>query len=225
MNIAESSVIPMSITCTGFIFIKFKLLKFKFDIVWTGLLINGRIRIQFRLWYEEVTVLLIRETGFLQRIFRDCFAVAHQVEEAVELEYPLILLEPLALLLNHMVEQICTRLSARAFATQELRLRLELETRVHTDEESAIGMNEVEARSPLFTRTLNLPLPMLDAKVFLKLLQLDLNAHPPGAPIKKVWLAAEPVRWRAAQGGLPRASPRSSTGLTIVILHRIAAAP
>jgi protein ImuB len=123
-------------------------------------------------------------------------------EEAVELEYPLILLEPLALVLNHMVEQICTRLSARAFATQELQLRMELETRVHTDEETAVSMNEVEARSPLFARTIHLPLPMLDARVFLKLLQLDLNAHPPGAPIKKLWLSAEPVRSRAAQGGL-----------------------
>ena len=123
-------------------------------------------------------------------------------EEAVELEYPLILLEPLALLLNHMVEQLCVRLSARAFATQELRLRLELETRVHTDDESAVSINEVQGCSPLFTRTIHLPLPMLDAKVFLKLLQLDLNAHPPGAPIKKVWLSAEPVRSRAAQGGL-----------------------
>ncbi len=43
---------------------------------------------------------------------------------------------------------------------------------------------------------------MLDAKLFLKLLQLDLNAHPPGAPIVKIHLAAEPVRPRSAQGGL-----------------------
>jgi protein ImuB len=45
-------------------------------------------------------------------------------------------------------------------------------------------------------------LPMLDPKVFLKLLQLDLNAHPPGAPIMKIHLAAEPARSRSAQGGL-----------------------
>jgi protein ImuB len=43
---------------------------------------------------------------------------------------------------------------------------------------------------------------MLDPKVFLKLLQLDLNAHPPGAPIVKIHLAAEPARRRSAQGGL-----------------------
>src|SRR5205807_6825453 len=44
--------------------------------------------------------------------------------------------------------------------------------------------------------------PMLDVRVFLKLLQLDLNAHPPGAPIVKIHLAAEPARPRSAQGGL-----------------------
>jgi protein ImuB len=43
---------------------------------------------------------------------------------------------------------------------------------------------------------------MLDAKVFLKLLQLDLQAHPPGAPIVKIHLSAEPARPRALQSGL-----------------------
>jgi protein ImuB len=43
---------------------------------------------------------------------------------------------------------------------------------------------------------------MLDTKLFLKLLQLDLNAHPPGAPIVKIHLAAEPARPRPGQAGL-----------------------
>jgi protein ImuB len=43
---------------------------------------------------------------------------------------------------------------------------------------------------------------MLDSRTFLKLLQLDLNAHPPGAPIMKIHLSAEPARPRSAQGGL-----------------------
>ena len=43
---------------------------------------------------------------------------------------------------------------------------------------------------------------MLDAKVFLKLLQLDLKAHPPGAPIRKVRLSAEPAQPRTLQGSL-----------------------
>jgi len=53
-----------------------------------------------------------------------------------------------------------------------------------------------------FHRTLQLPVPLLDEKIFLKLLQLDLNAHPPGAPIATIHLSAEPVRPRAAQNGL-----------------------
>jgi protein ImuB len=43
---------------------------------------------------------------------------------------------------------------------------------------------------------------MLDARIFLKLLQLDLRLHPPGAPITKIWLGMEPVRPRVAQNGL-----------------------
>jgi protein ImuB len=116
-------------------------------------------------------------------------------EEAVELEHPIVLLEPLAFLLNRLLEQICARLGSRALATQELRLTLELENLTSSNQQSAINNQQ-------FARTLRLPLPMLDSKVFLKLLQLDLNAHPPGAPIMKIHLAAEPARPRSAQGGL-----------------------
>jgi protein ImuB len=116
-------------------------------------------------------------------------------EEAVELEHPIVLLEPLAFLLNRLLEQICARLGSRALATQELRLTLELENFSAVHAQSKINNQQ-------FLRTLRLPLPMLDSKVFLKLLQLDLNAHPPGAPIVKIHLAAEPARPRSSQGGL-----------------------
>jgi protein ImuB len=152
-------------------------------------------------------------------------------EEAVELEHAIVLLEPLAFLLNRLLEQLCARLAARALATQELRLTLDLDTRAGLDcdenpgipSESDADSSNAELRSagqpracpePVegaavptcqqskFTRTLRLPLPMLDARLFLKLLQLDLNAHPPGAPIVKIHLAAEPARPRTAQSGL-----------------------
>jgi protein ImuB len=115
-------------------------------------------------------------------------------EEAAEMEHPIVLLEPLAFLLNRLLEQLCARLGSRALATQELRLTLELENFSPFNQQSKINHP--------FLRTLRLPQPMLDAKVFLKLLQLDLNAHPPGAPIVKIHLAAEPARPRSAQGGL-----------------------
>jgi protein ImuB len=139
-------------------------------------------------------------------------------EEAVELEYPIVLLEPLAFLLNRLLEQICARLTARALATQELRLTLELQNLTGVDPQldtfgipgesdashavQSRAQHFVSGRLGKFCRTLRLPLPMLDPKLFLKLLQLDLNAHPPGAPITKIHLIAEPARPRSAQGGL-----------------------
>jgi len=119
-------------------------------------------------------------------------------EEAIELEHPIVLLEPLAFLLNRLLEQICARLASRALNTQQLRLTLDLENFSARNYSSENG----STRKQQFHRVLNLPLPMLDAKLFLKLLQLDLNAHPPGAPILKIHLAAEPARPRSAQGGL-----------------------
>jgi protein ImuB len=138
-------------------------------------------------------------------------------EEAVELEHPVVLLEPLAFLLNRLLEQVCARLASRALATQELCLTLELSNLTGVDDDyenigipsesdGAVATQTVSQiisnRQTKFTRKLSLPLPMLDAKVFLKLLQLDLNAHPPGAPIVKIHVSAEPARPRSAQGGL-----------------------
>src|SRR6195256_4247214 len=117
--------------------------------------------------------------------------------ETVELEYPIVLLEPLAFLLNRMLEQVCARLRARALAAQELHLNLELAA---MQQNGCASFTSTLPRQ--FARTLRLPTPMLDAKIFLKLLQLDLQAHPPGAPIVKIHLSAEPARPRALQSGL-----------------------
>jgi protein ImuB len=129
--------------------------------------------------------------------------------ESVDLEYPIVLLEPLAFLLNRMLEQMCARLSARALALQELRLELQLAATPLGDCESSStnldnnnDHNSTQTFTRTFTRTLRLPLPMLDAPVLLKLLQLDLQAHPPGAPIVKIRLTGEPARPRALQSGL-----------------------
>jgi protein ImuB len=122
-------------------------------------------------------------------------------EEAIELDYPITLLEPLAFLLNRLLEQICARLSSRALCTQELRLTLELNSSVCLEDDSRFN-RQSKINNQNFLRTLRLPLPMLDIRVFLKLLQLDLQAHPPGAAIVKIHLAAEPARPRSGQGGL-----------------------
>jgi protein ImuB len=94
------------------------------------------------------------------------------------------LLEPLAFLLARLINGLSTRLATRGLATDELRLRLKLET---------CGTHE---------RCLHLPVPSLDTKAFLKLLQLDLEANPPAAPIVHLWMGVNPVKPQAAQNGL-----------------------
>ena len=79
-------------------------------------------------------------------------------------------------LLARLINGLATRLGARGLATDELRLRLKLETG--------------GARA----RNLRLPLPSLDTKAFLKLMQLDLEANPPAAPIVHLWMGVNPVK-------------------------------
>ena len=50
--------------------------------------------------------------------------------------------------------------------------------------------------------TLQLPVPVQDSKTLLKLLQLELQAHPPKAPVKKVLLTIEAAPPRKVQGEL-----------------------
>jgi protein ImuB len=109
---------------------------------------------------------------------------AARFEDEIELEYPVELLEPLAFLLSRLLNGLIARLATRALATDELRLRLGLENRA------------------THARTLRLPVPALDAKAFLKLMQLDLEAHPPLSPIVHVWMGVNPVKPQAAQSGL-----------------------
>jgi protein ImuB len=54
-------------------------------------------------------------------------------EEAIELEHPVENLEPLAFLLNRMLEQLCARLAARSLATNELHLTCVLDDSVNEE--------------------------------------------------------------------------------------------
>ena len=104
--------------------------------------------------------------------------------DELELEYPVELLEPLAFIVSRLLNGLTTRLATRGLATDELRLQLKLEDRSIHD------------------RKLRLPVPSVDTPAFLKLLQLDLAAHPPQAPILHVMLEVNPVKPQPAQSGL-----------------------
>jgi protein ImuB len=136
-------------------------------------------------------------------------------EEAVELEHPLEMLEPLAFVLNRMLESLCARLLGRSLATNELRLRMELENKDAETAPAAAGPSLPRDRN--HCRTIRLPVPMLSAKVFLKLLQLDLEAHPPHAPVRKIFLHMEPARPRQSQNGLFLAASLEPERLELVL--------
>lgn len=129
-----------------------------------------------------------------------------EFEEAVELEDAIELLDGLMFVLNRMLDQLCTRLATRSLAAQELRLRMEL----NPQQDIVVGGSEgprqraagSEPPATSHETALTFPVPMRDTKVFLKLLQLELQARPPQAPVTKIWLRAEPARPRATQGGL-----------------------
>jgi protein ImuB len=105
-------------------------------------------------------------------------------EDEIELEDPVDLLEPLAFLLARLLNGLATRLATRGLATDLIHLRLKLDP---------TGVHE---------RTVRLPVPTLDTKAFLKLLQLDLAANPPKAPVAHIRMAMNPVKPQAAQSGL-----------------------
>ena len=123
--------------------------------------------------------------------------------ETLELEHPVENLESLAFALNRLLEQICARLEARALATNELRLTLELEdNRDRIAELRNRGTAELKSNNSQFGSCLRFPVPMRDARLFLKLWQLELNTRPPQAPVTKIVLEADPSRPQRAQHGL-----------------------
>ena len=138
-------------------------------------------------------------------------------QESLELEESVDLLEPLGFPLNRLLDELMSRLQARSLATDHVQVDLELE--IHPDRQvqepticsgselrenhATLAFAKDGAPSAAFhQRSLNLPVPTQDAKVLLKLLQLDLAAHPPPAPVKKIMVEVFPARLRLTQAGL-----------------------
>lgn len=112
-------------------------------------------------------------------------------EEHMDLDSPVELLEPLLFVLNRLLEQLCTRLRMHILAIGEIKVTLTLER------------NDSRSKEPIFhIRTLRLPVPGRDSKLLLRLIQLDLEAHPPSLPVTAVHMLTIPVKACARQLGL-----------------------
>ena len=139
---------------------------------------------------------------------------ALRFEAEMELDHPIDLLEPLSFVISRLLNEVCDQLRGRSLATNELRLCLLLE-------------NAPEHSAPEHKTILRLPVPMLDTRAFLKMLQLELNGRPPAAAVLKAHLAAEPVKPRRTQHGLflPSSPEPEKLELTIArVKHLVGAA-
>jgi protein ImuB len=105
-------------------------------------------------------------------------------QDRIALDHPVELLEPLLFLIARILNQQCEKLQSNGLAAIEITIRLELE-------------NKTE-----HLRTLRLPVPMRDSKALLKLLQMDLEAHPPSAPTMALSLHLKPAQPRTVQSGI-----------------------
>jgi protein ImuB len=135
-------------------------------------------------------------------------------QESMELDEPVDLLEPLAFVLNRLLEQLMTPLLERSLATDHARVVLELE--IHHDRQVEVD-DLRELPLPMHERTLKVPAPTQDTKILLKLLQLDLEANPPQGPVKKVTVEVFAARLRLGQAGLFQPSTPEPAKLEITL--------
>jgi protein ImuB len=112
------------------------------------------------------------------------YEAVFELQERMELDTPVEQLDSLLFVLGVMLEQLTLRATARVLALASVTITLSLEG----------GATHV--------RTVRPALPTNDRPLWIKLLHLDLEAHPPQAAIVAVTLTAEPGSITKVQLGL-----------------------
>ena len=140
------------------------------------------------------------ELGHLMVPMEPVFAL----EEFLGFDAPIEVLDSLLFVVGPMLDQLVARAQNRALALASVRVRLGLD-----------GGGEHE-------RVIKPALPVMQRDVLLKLLHLDLQAHPPAAGVVSVFVQAEPGERSKVQMGL--FAPQLPEPLRLdVTLARIAA--
>ena len=112
----------------------------------------------------------------------------------LELEWPIEGLEPLSFVLTRLLEPLSTRLERRDRGAAVLHVVLRL--------------GPPAGRGDTYARRLELPTPMRDVRTLRTLALLDLESHPPPAPIESVTVSIDPTPGRVLQHTLfTRAHP------------------
>ena len=125
--------------------------------------------------------------------------------ERMELDSPVEVLDALLFVVNLMLEQVILRAALRMLALASVTVALRLEG------------------GATHTRTVRPALPTNDRQLWLKLLHLDLEAHPPQAAILVVTLDAEPGNTSKVQLGLfsPQLPEPSRLDVTLARIRAI----
>ena len=115
-------------------------------------------------------------------------------DATLELEWPIEALESLSFVLTRLLEPLSTRLERRDRGAAVLHVVLRL--------------GSPAERGETYARRLELPTPMRDVRALRTLALLDLEAHPPPAPIECVAVSIDPTPGRVLQHTLfTRAQP------------------
>jgi protein ImuB len=108
-------------------------------------------------------------------------ALPPEFREGMELEWPLVALEPFIFIANAALDRLSKRMEVQGFACKRIELTLTLEP------------DGYDARG------IDLPAPTRDVKTMLTLIRLDLEKRAPGAPVIGFTFVAHPDRPRRAQ--------------------------
>src|SRR6266540_3700492 len=126
------------------------------------------------------------------------------LSEGMDLEWPLVSLEPFLFLGNAALERLVRRLEAQALACRRLEIGLKLDPEGYD------------------ARAITLPAPTRDVKTLLTLTRLELEARPPGAAVVGFTFAAQPDRPRQAQLSLFGPAALSPDRLATTIARLVA---
>ncbi len=135
---------------------------------------------------------------------------AFELRESYEFDAPVAIVDSLLFVLAPMLEQLVLRASERALSLASLDLLSRLE--------SDAGQAGREHR-----RLVRPAMPTTDRKLLLKLIQLDLDAHPPPAAVLALELSAEPGVAGKVQLGLfsPQLPESSRLDVTLARLRAL----
>jgi protein ImuB len=131
-------------------------------------------------------------------------AMPPEFREGMELEWPLVALEPFLFIANAALDRLTKRMEIQGFACKRIEYMLTLDP------------DGYDARG------IDLPAPTRDVKTMLTLMRLDLEKTPPGAPVVGFSFVAHPDRPRRAQLSLFGPTAMSPEKLATTIAKLVA---